>query len=80
MPLIEVDGWYKIPAAWLIEHIAKAKGTRVGDVGTWPNQPLVIVNFGSATPAEVLDFSGEIVNTIKEKVGIELIREVNYIS
>ena len=79
IPLIPVGEGYKIPAAWLIEHIAQAKGTRVGDIGTWPNQPLVIVNYGQATAEELLDFSSGIIETIKEKTGIALEREVNYI-
>lgn len=80
MPLIEVEGGYKIPSAWLIEHIAQAKGVRVGDVGTWPDQPLVIVNYDQASPEDVLLFSNTIIERIKEKIEVELVREVNYIS
>ena len=47
--LHEVDGGYKVPSAWLIEHVAKMKGVRVGDIGTWPIQPLVLVNYGNGT-------------------------------
>jgi len=69
----------KIPAAWLIEH-AGWKGIRKGRVGTWPNQPLVIVNYGGATGQEILDFSEEIRTDVLEKFGISLEREVNVIS
>jgi UDP-N-acetylmuramate dehydrogenase len=71
------DG-YKIHAAWLIEHIAKMKGERNGSVGTWPSQPLVIVNYHTATSTEVISLSEEIKKTIFEKTGIELEREVNF--
>jgi UDP-N-acetylenolpyruvoylglucosamine reductase len=33
------------------------KGVRVGDVGTWPAQPLVIVNYGSATADDIDHFA-----------------------
>lgn len=80
IPLIPFGDDYKIPAAWLIEHVAEMKGVRIKDVGTWPNQPLVVVNYGQATAKELLDFSQRIIHIIKEKTGIELMREVNYIS
>ncbi len=78
-PLIEVQGGFKIPAAWLIEHVAEAKGKRVGDIGTWPNQPLVLVNYGNAQAEELLAFSDEITRIIREKTGQILEREVNYV-
>jgi UDP-N-acetylmuramate dehydrogenase len=79
IPLIATLGGYKIPAAWLIEHVAQMKGVRVGDVGTWPTQPLVIVNYGSVSGSEILAFSDTIIQKIKESVDIELEREVNYV-
>ena len=79
IPLITHPEGFKIPAAWLIEHIASMKGVRVGDVGTWPNQPLVLVNYGQASIEEILNFSGEIVKKVQEKTGIILVREVNVI-
>lgn len=80
IPLIEVEGGYKIPAAWLIEHIAEAKGIRDGDIGTWPNQPLVIVNYGNASAEDLVIFSKGIVDVIRAKTGIVMEREVNYIA
>jgi UDP-N-acetylmuramate dehydrogenase len=56
------------------------KGVRVGDVGTWPTQPLVIVNYGQATAEEVLSFAGSIVERVKKETGIALEFEVNYVS
>lgn len=80
VPLIPHLEDYKIPTAWLIEHIACMKGIRVGDVGTWPNQPLVIVNYGNAQAQDIVDFSETIIQKIQEKTGILIEREVNYIS
>lgn len=79
MPVHEVRGGYKVPTAWLIEHVAEAKGLKVGDVGTWPNQPLVIVNYGNATAEEINDFASNIQKKVEEKTGIKLEREVNFV-
>jgi len=68
----------KIPAAWLIEK-AGWKDFRVGNVGTWPTQPLVIVNYGGATGREIYDFSEQIVEDVDRKFGVRLEREVQLI-
>lgn len=75
---LEADNKVKIPAAWLIEQ-AGWKGKRVGNVGTWPTQPLVIVNYGGATGQEILDFSEHLRNAVDQKFGIWLEREVNVV-
>jgi UDP-N-acetylmuramate dehydrogenase len=80
VPSHEVDGGYKIPAAWLIEHVAKMKGVRMDEVGTWPSQPLVIVNFGQAEAKDVNNLAREIIEKVKENTGILLEKEVNFIS
>jgi UDP-N-acetylmuramate dehydrogenase len=74
----EAGNCVKIPAAWLIEK-AGWKNKRIGNVGTWPNQPLVIVNYGGATGQEILDFSEKIREDVDRKFGIYLDREVNVV-
>lgn len=77
MPLIEVEDGYKVPAAWLIEHIAQMKGVREGDVGTWPAQALVIVNYEAATADDVDRFATAIREKVNRETGIVLEQEVN---
>ncbi|MCK4921084.1 MAG: UDP-N-acetylmuramate dehydrogenase [Bacteroidales bacterium] len=72
-----IDG-IKIPAAWLIEQ-AGWKGKRIKNCGTWPDQPLVIVNYGGSTGQEILDFSQKIQHSVSEKFGIYLQKEVNVV-
>lgn len=79
IPLIKAKTGYKIPAAWLIEHVANMKGVRKGDVGTWETQPLVLVNYKEATADELDLFKQEIQDTIYKKTGILLEQEVNRI-
>lgn len=67
----------KVPAGWLIEQTGW-KGRQTGNVATNKLQALVIINAtGKATGKEIFDFSTEIINSVKEKFGIELEREVN---
>lgn len=75
---VEKTDRIKVPAAWLIEK-AGWKGRRKGNVGSWPGQPLVIVNYGSATGQEILDFSENIRHDIHLKFGILLEREVKVV-
>lgn len=69
----------KVPAGWLIEQCGW-KGKQIGNVASHKLQSLVIVNAtGAATGKEIFDFSTAIINSVKEKFGIELEREVNII-
>ncbi|MEI6811099.1 MAG: UDP-N-acetylmuramate dehydrogenase [Candidatus Nomurabacteria bacterium] len=79
IPVNEVTGGYKVPSAWLIEHVAEAKGLKVGDIGTWEKQPLVIVNYGNATAEEINAFAFEMQKKVEEKTGIKLEREVVFV-
>ncbi|CAH0280658.1 UDP-N-acetylmuramate dehydrogenase [Chryseobacterium sp. Bi04] len=69
----------KVPAGWLIEQCGW-KGKQIGNVASHKLQSLVIINAtGKASGKEIFDFSTEIINSVKEKFGIELEREVNII-
>lgn len=68
----------KIPAAWLIETCG-FKGVQYGNVGCYLNQPLVIVNYGNALPAEIIDLKNHIQNQVLDKFGIELVPEVTIV-
>ncbi|MDF1575239.1 MAG: UDP-N-acetylmuramate dehydrogenase [Bacteroidales bacterium] len=68
----------KIPAGWLIEK-AGWKGKRIGNVGTWPLQALVIINYGGASGQDIFDFSEKIVEDVDRIFGVTLEREINVI-
>lgn len=67
---------YKISAASLIDHCG-LKGKREGSVGTYRNQPLVIINYGEAKGIEIYNFAYKIKQTVLDTFNIELEMEVN---
>jgi UDP-N-acetylmuramate dehydrogenase len=68
----------KVPAGWLIEQ-AGWKGQRFGNIGVHAKQALVLVNFGGGKGNDIKELSQKIQDSIKEKFGIQLSAEVNFI-
>lgn len=66
----------KLAAGWLIEQCGW-KGKIVGETGTWKNQALVLVNHGNASGAEIYALSSQIIDSVYNKFGVTLQREVN---
>ena len=79
VPHYEVGEKVKVPAAWMIDQCG-FKGMRLGGAQVYPKQPLVIVNAtGAATPEEIVALERRVIDTIKQKYGIELHPEVEHV-
>ncbi len=78
MPHFATPQGVKIPAAWLIEQCGW-KGKTLGGAQVWPKQPLVIVNANNASAQDIIDLAAQVAASVKEKFGITIRPEVNYI-
>ena len=70
------EHYSKIAAGWLIEACGW-KGKQIGEVAIWKNQALVITNKGNASGKEIFQVSQQIIESVQNKFGIMLEREVN---
>jgi len=68
----------KIPAGWLIEQDGW-KGKTIDQYGVHKNQALVLVNYRNAQGRDIFNLSAQIIESVKNRFGIELEREVNIV-
>lgn len=71
-----LEGKRKLAAGWLIEQ-AGWKGKTIETYGVHKLQALVLVNYGGSTGKQVFDLSTQIIESIEQKFGVTLEREVN---
>ncbi len=70
------DGRFKIPAAWLLEQAGfKDFHDAETGMGTWPKQPLVLVNEHAQSTAQLLQFRQKILDAVQQKFEITLEQE-----
>ena len=72
------DGMIKVPAGWLIEKTGW-KGRSLGPAAVYEKQALVLVNKGGATGTDIKRLADTVIKDVKQKFGITLSTEVNYI-
>jgi UDP-N-acetylmuramate dehydrogenase len=74
----QADGRVKLAAGWLIEQ-AGWKGKRLGPVGMYEKQALVLVNHGGATGADVRRTMVAVQAAVREKFAVDLTPEPIFI-
>lgn len=72
------EGRCKLAAGQLID-LSGLKGHREGDVGVWPHQALVIVNYGTATGRQVEAFYQKVQQRVFDCTGVSIVPEVNIV-
>lgn len=65
----------KLSAGWLIEN-AGFKGKQVDNIGTYEKHALVLVNYGNASGANLVEFARMIRDSVQSKFAIKLENEV----
>ena len=73
------DGRVKTSAAWLIENSGISKGDEVQGARVSSKHVLAITNKGDATAADIAALAYKIRRAVKEKFGITLEAEVNFV-
>lgn len=72
------DGRAKLYAGWMLETCG-LKGFAIGNVGTYENNALVVINRGEATFKELESFRDMMIGKVKQKFGVTLEMEPNII-
>ena len=72
----DTAGQRKLAAGWLIDQCG-LKGYRLGEVGVYEKQALVIVNHGKGTQADILSLAKLIQDRVHERFGVALKIEPN---
>ncbi|MEK7213792.1 MAG: UDP-N-acetylmuramate dehydrogenase [Patescibacteria group bacterium] len=73
------DKKVKIPIAWILDNVCGFRGVKKGNVGTYKNQALVLINYGNAKAEEIINLAQKMVDSVYEKTGIEIETEVEYV-
>lgn len=79
MPFYELpDGRVKIPAGWMIDRCGW-KGKALGPAAVHEKQALVLVNRGGAEGKDIIALSDAVRASVRDKFGIDIHPEVNFI-
>ncbi|MBP6858723.1 MAG: UDP-N-acetylmuramate dehydrogenase [Candidatus Pacebacteria bacterium] len=76
----EGDGVVKVPLGWILDRICNLKGACIGNVCVYEKQALVLVAKSGATSEEVVKLAHTIIDTVKEKTGIDIEGEVEWVN
>ena len=66
--------YYKLAAGWLIDQCG-FKGVRLGQIGVYDRQALVLVNHGGASASDLLELASQIKEKVHTVYGVDLVQE-----
>ncbi len=73
------DGKIKVSLGWILDNVCNVKGMCIDNVCTYEKQALVIVTHAGATASGVVNLAQELMKIVKEKTGIEIEGEVEWV-
>jgi UDP-N-acetylmuramate dehydrogenase len=76
----EPDGRVKVALGWVLDNICSVKGLCLDGACVYEKQALVIVAKPGAKANEVVSLSQELMKRVKEKTGIEITGEVEWVN
>lgn len=76
----ETDGRVKISLGWILDKVCHVKGMSKGNVGVYEKQALVLVTKPGATAEEVVSLANDLMVMVKEKTGIDIEGEVEWVN
>jgi UDP-N-acetylmuramate dehydrogenase len=76
----ECGGKIKVSLGWILDKVCHAKGLTVGSVHVYEKQALVLVAKPGASSTEVVELSRKIQNLVKEKTGLIIEAEVEWVN
>lgn len=75
----DCDGKIKLSLGWILDKICNAKGLAVGNAYVYEKQALVLVAKPGASSSEVVELSRKIQDLVKEKTGLIIEAEVEWV-
>ena len=75
----ESDGQVKLSLGWILDKVCRAGGMKYGKAQVYEKQALVLVTMPGATATDVVGLSRELIKLVKDKAGIEIEGEVEWV-
>jgi UDP-N-acetylmuramate dehydrogenase len=76
----DCDGNIKVSLAWILDKVCNAKNLAVGNAFVYEKQALVLVAKPGASASDILELSRKIQDLVKEKTGIVIEAEVEWVN
>jgi len=76
----EPDGCVKVSLGWILDKVCDVKGLKMGKVGVYEKQALVLVALPGASAREVVELSRELMKSVKDKTGLDIEGEVEWVN
>lgn len=75
----ELDGRVKVSLGWILDKVCNVKGVSIGGARVYEKQALVLVGKTGTTSEEVKKLAQELMKRVKDKVGIDIEPEVEWV-